>query len=177
MDTRNRAAPGHTGNNSLLGEARRKTLPSKFLTSGLCSCIVLNRHGDAIHAQEKAECFDAFWRSSFLWVRLACCLKENTPHCLEAAAYFMAEIPIVYRETKRTHHTAEAAYRMTRKNEPKKLWGMISSPLKEAALKFFLQTQGNGKRDPCQFGYWGLQLHPAFLGEVPWWTLSRTALI
>lgn len=60
MDTRNRAAPGHTGNNSLLGEARRKTLPSKFLTSGLCSCIVLNRHGDAIHAQEKAECFDAF---------------------------------------------------------------------------------------------------------------------
>lgn len=60
MNTRNRAAPGHTENNSLLGEARRKTLPSKFLTSGLCSCIVLNRHEDATHTQEKVECFDAF---------------------------------------------------------------------------------------------------------------------
>lgn len=57
MYTRNRAAPGHTGNNSLLGEARRKTLPSKCLTSGLCSCVVLNRYGDSTHAQEKAECF------------------------------------------------------------------------------------------------------------------------
>lgn len=108
MNTRNRAAPGHTGNNSLLGEARRKTLPSKCLTSGLCPWIVFNRHRDATHAHEKVECFWCFLKQLFSVSETGMLyLKQNTPHWRQQR--FMAEVPILYREAMRTHHTAEAS--------------------------------------------------------------------